>query len=85
MPVCSLKSVFDRLIFLWRKVTVVRPIVNIDLVYRALKSQALKSSVYLNTVDGKTLKIIMRQLSGVHFKIFVQFQNVIFSETGISL
>lgn len=62
-----------------------RPTVNTDLGYRALKSQALKSSVYLNTVAGKTLEIIMGQLSGICFKIFVQIQKDIFSETGISL
>lgn len=62
------------------------PIVNVDITHRALKRQALKSSVYLNTVAGRTLEVIMRQLSGICFKFFVQIQNVVcFSETDISL
>lgn len=50
------------------------PIVNVGLTYRALKRQALKSSVYLHTVARHTLEVIMRQLSGICFKFLFKFK-----------
>lgn len=52
------------------------PIVNIALAYRALKTQALTSSVYLSTLAEHTLEVIMRQLSEICSNIYVQVENV---------
>lgn len=70
-------KVFKGHIAFRRKVTAVGPIVNVDLTCRALKTQALKSSVYLNTLAEHTLEVIMRQLSEICSKVYVQVENVL--------
>lgn len=46
------------------------PIVNVDFTYKALKTQALTSNVYLNTLAEHTLEVKMRQLSEICAKVF---------------
>lgn len=60
------------------------PVVNVDLSYRALKTQALISSVNFNTLAEHTLEVIMRQLSVICSDVYVQVENVLcFSEIDI--
>lgn len=47
------------------------PVVNVDLSYRDLKTQALISSVNLNTLAEHTLEVIMRQLSVICSDVYV--------------
>lgn len=77
MHVCRSWKVFKGHVAFRGKVTAVGPIVNVVLTYRALKTQALKSSVYLNTFAEHTLEVIMRQLSEICWKVYVQVENVL--------